>query len=94
MGARVGEQDNESVREEELGVSGHADAIVALAMEEHYGIAVAAVRMERPGTERDGVRSDDGNILEIRIEVVSDLAHCCFLVLSQRAADGMQSAVG
>jgi hypothetical protein len=93
VGARIGEQDRESVSEEELGVSGHADTIVAESVEQHHGIAVAAMRMNGPGTERSGVRSGDGNTFEVRLEVLSDLAHCGFVFLSQRAAGGMHSAV-
>ena len=94
VGARIGEQDRESVSEEELGVSSHADAIVAETVEQHYGIAVAAMRMDGPGTERGGVRSGDGNIFEIGLEVASNPSHYGFVFLSQRSAGRMHSAVG
>jgi len=55
VGARIGEQDREPVRKQELGVSGHADAVVAESVEEDCCVAVAAVRADRPGTESDGV---------------------------------------
>jgi hypothetical protein len=75
VGAGVGEQNRESVSEEELRVSGHADAIVGEAVEEDYGVPVAAVRADFPGTEDDGVRGGDGNVFESGIEVVGDVAH-------------------
>ena len=65
VGARVGEKDCESVSEEELGVSGHADAVVAQAVEEDNGVAVAAMGMDCPGTERDGVWSGDGDVFQV-----------------------------
>ena len=46
VGAGVGEEDGESVGEEELRVSGHADAVVAEAVEEEDGVAVGVVRMD------------------------------------------------
>jgi len=61
--ARVGQENSEAVSEEELCVSGHAEAVVAEAVEKDDGVAVAAMRMDRPGTEGDGVWGEDGNIL-------------------------------
>lgn len=73
MGAGVGEQDRESVSEEQLCVSGHADAVVAQTVEKDYGVAIAVMGMDGPGTESDGVWRGDRNVIEVRIEMGCDL---------------------
>jgi hypothetical protein len=89
VGASVGEQDCESASEEELRVSGHADAVVGYTVEEDHGVAVAVPRMDGPGTESDGVWRGDGNGFEVGIEMVGNLTRCGFFFWSQRAAGGM-----
>jgi hypothetical protein len=79
VGAGVGEQDCESVSEEQLGVSGHADAVVAQTVEKDYGVAIAVMGMDGPGAESDGVWRGDGNVIEVRIEMGCDLTHGGFL---------------
>jgi hypothetical protein len=78
VGARIGEENAEAMSEEEFCVSGHAEAIVAEAVKEDDGVAVAAMGMDRPGTEGDGVWGADGNIFQGGIELGGDLAHCGF----------------
>jgi hypothetical protein len=94
VGAGVGEKDGESVCEEELRVSGHANAVVGQAVEENCGVSVAAMGMDDPGAEEDGVWGCDGNVCEIGVQLVSDVTHGGFVFLRQRAAGGMQGAVG
>ncbi len=94
MGARVGEKYGEAVSEEELGVSGHAGAVIAETVEKDDGIAVAVVGMDGPGTEDDRIGSGDGNVCEIGVQFASDFTHGGFVCLRQRTAGGMQRAVG
>lgn len=82
VGACVGKKHGESVSEEELCVSGHADAVVAETVEENDGIAVTVVGMDRPGAEGNGIGRGDGNVFEIGIELVSGLAHGGFVFRS------------
>src|SRR5579864_4469172 len=51
VSASVGEEHDEAVGEEELRVSGHAEAIVSEAVEENYGVSVIVARMDFPGAE-------------------------------------------
>jgi hypothetical protein len=88
------EEGRESVIEEELCVTRHADAIVGQAVEENHGVAVAVVRMDRPGAERGTVGCVDGDAFEVGIELVRDLAHGGFFFRGKRAADRMQNSVG
>lgn len=94
VGARVGKKDGEPVSKQELCISGHAEAIVGLTMEEDHGVAVATMGMDGPGAERDAIWRDDGDILEIRIHLASDLAHGGLGLRRQWAASGMQGSVG
>jgi hypothetical protein len=94
VSAGVGEKNGESVGEEKLSVSGHAYAVVAEAMEENYGVAVAEVGMNGPGAEGDSVRRGDGNLLEIRVESTGNFRHGRLRLWSERTAGGMQSFVG
>lgn len=79
VGAGVWEEDGESVDEEELSVSGCAEAIVGEAVQEDDGIAVGVVRSDCPGTERDGVWSGDGNVFQVGVEMESNVAHRGFI---------------
>src|SRR5437867_1629891 len=60
VGSGVGQKDGESVGDEQLRVSGHADAVVAEAMEEKDGIAVGVMRADAPGAEGNVVGRGDG----------------------------------
>jgi hypothetical protein len=55
VGASVGEQDAEAAGQKQLGISCHAAAVVANAMEQDHGISVALARMKGPGAKGDGV---------------------------------------
>jgi len=92
--AGVGEKDGESVCEEEVRVSGHAEAIVGQAVEENYCVAVAADGMDDPSAKGDGVGRGDGNVCEIGVQLVRNLQHGGFVFLRQGAAGGMQGSVG
>ncbi len=48
--------------EKELCVSGHADAVVAEAVEEEDGVAVGVVGVDHPGAEGYVVGSGDGGV--------------------------------
>ena len=80
------------MREEQLGVSGHANAVVTEAVEEDHGVTVAAMRMDRPSLESDDVWGCDGNIVEVGLQVTRNLAHGGFVSGGQRAPGGVQSA--
>ncbi len=68
VGAGVGEENGESVGEEELGVSGHAEAVVAEAVKEEGGVAIGVMGTDDPGTERGVVGSDDGGVGEVGVQ--------------------------
>jgi hypothetical protein len=55
VGSSVGHEDRLAVIEQQLGVSSHADAVVAEALEEDDGIRVGVVWSEEPGPEGDVV---------------------------------------
>ena len=57
----------EATGEEELGVSCHADAIVAKTVEKNYCVTVTVMRVDGPGAEGDGVWCGNGIILKIGI---------------------------
>lgn len=65
VGAGVGQEHGESVGEEELGISGHAEAVVAEAVEEKDGVSVGVVGMDGPGAEGDVVGRGDGGVGEV-----------------------------
>ena len=94
MGAGVGKEHGESVGEEELRVSSHADAVVAEAVEEEDRVPVGMVWMDGPGAESDGVGGGDGSVGEVGVEGVGGVAHCGDFVFGERAASGMEGAVG
>ena len=94
VGAGVGEEHGESVGQEELGVSGHADAVVAEAVEEEDGISAGVVRVDGPGAEDDVVWGRDGVVAEIGVEGLRRLADCGDFIFGERAAGGMEGAVG
>ena len=81
VGTRVREEDGESVGKQELGVSRHANAIVALTVEEDYGVAVGGAGKDHPGIQRGGVCCGDGDIFEFGIEMVGNFAHSGFVDL-------------
>ena len=80
--------------EEELRVSGHADAVVGQAVEENYCVAIAALGMDDPGAEGDGVWSCDGDVCQVGVQLVSDVAHGGFFFWRYWAADWMQGSIG
>lgn len=67
MRAGIGQQYGESVSKEELGISGHSDAVIAKAVEEDHSVAVALAGTNRPGTQGDGIRGGDGNIFQVGV---------------------------
>jgi hypothetical protein len=75
VGASVGEEDGESVGEEELGVSDHAEAVVGHSVDEEDSVAVGMMRAEGPGLEGDGVGSGDGDVGEIGVEGLGGVAN-------------------
>ena len=81
VGACVGEKDSESASQQELCVANHADAIVGETVEENCGVSVTATRLDAPSAESGGVWRDEGNIFEIGVETVGDLAHTEFVFL-------------
>ena len=94
VSAGVGEEHGESVGEEELGVSGHADAVVAKAVEENNGVSVWVMGAEGPGAKRDGVGRCDGDVGGIGVESLSGLADRGGFFVGEWAASRVESAVG
>jgi hypothetical protein len=68
VSASIRQQDGESVGEEKLGVSDHAEAVVAETVEQEDGVAVGVVGMDEPGTESGVVGSGDGDVGEVGVE--------------------------
>jgi len=75
VSSRVGKKNAEAVSEKELSVSGHTHAIVAESVEENDSVAVAAVGVDGPSAECNDIWSGDGNIFEIGVEVMRNVAH-------------------
>ncbi|SPE28483.1 hypothetical protein SBA2_40046 [Acidobacteriia bacterium SbA2] len=94
VGAGVGKKHGESVGEEELSVSGHADAVVAEAVEEEDGVPVGVVGMDGPGAEGDVVGCRDGCVGEVGVEGVGGVAHGRGVVFGEWASRGVERAVG
>jgi len=94
VGARVGEQDGESVSEEELGVSDHAHAIVAKAMEQEDGVAIGVVRMDDPGAEGDVVGCGDSGVGQVGVKSLGGVAHRDGVLIGKWAAGGVEGAIG
>ena len=94
VGAGVGEEDGESVGEEELSVSGHAEAVVAEAVEQEDGVSVGLVRMDDPGAEDDVAGRGDGDVDEIGVEGVDGLANSGGFIFGEFAAGRVERAVG
>jgi hypothetical protein len=92
--AGVGEEDAVAVSEQQVRVSGHADAVVAEAVKEDDGISVSVPRMDGPGTEHDRVGRGDGNVLQIGVEGVGGFDHGGFIFERERTTRRVQCAVG
>ena len=93
VSACVGEKDGELVREEELGVSDHAEAIVGEAVENKDGIAVRVARTDEPGLQRCSVWRRDGRVFEFCVESVGGLAGVGDLSVSERTTRRVKCAV-
>src|ERR1700758_1201309 len=93
VGASVGKEHVESVRNEELGVTGHADAVIALAMEEYYGITVFVTRTNFPSAKSCAVGGGEGNVGKFGFERSSGLAKFGNLIFDERASGRMKRAV-
>lgn len=92
--AGVGDEDAVAVSEQQVRVSGHADAVVAEAVKEDDGISVGVPRMDGPGTEHDRVGRGDGNVLQIGVEGVGGVDHGGFIFWRKRTTRRVQCAVG
>ncbi len=75
MGAGVGQQHGETVRQEKLRRARHAEAIIAEAMKENDGVGIIAMRANLPSAEDGCVGGGDGNVAEVGIKIVGDLTH-------------------
>ena len=94
VSASVGEEHAEAVGEEELSVSGHADAVVAEAVEENYGVSVFVMRIHFPGAESCAVGSCDGDVVEICFGRLSGLAKFGGVTFGEWASGWVESGVG
>jgi hypothetical protein len=94
VGAGVGEKYSESVGQEELRVSGHADTVVGQAVEENCCVAVGAVGMDDPSAEGDGVWRCDGDVRQVGVQLVSDVARGGFSFWRYGVAGWMEGSVG
>lgn len=63
-------------------------------MEKEDGVAVGMMGMDDPGAERDAVGRGDGHVGEFGVEGVCGLAKFGGFVFGERAAGGVQRAVG
>jgi len=94
VGAGVGEKHGESMSDEELGVSGHAEAVIAESVEKEDGVAVGMMGVDQPGAEGCVVGRGDGDFGEVGVEGPGGVAHCGDFVFGERTADGVQCGVG
>jgi hypothetical protein len=92
--AGVRKEDDESVCEEELRVSGRADAVVGNAVKEKHCACVGMVRLDEPGTQDYLVWSRDGDVGEVGIEGSDGIAHGCDFFLGEWATGGVKGSVG
>jgi len=63
-------------------------------VEKEDGVAVGMMGMDDPGAERDAVGRGDGHVGEFGVEGVCGLAKFGGFVFGERAAGGVQRAVG
>src|SRR5258706_10558449 len=94
VGAGVGQEYGESVSEQELRVSSHADAVITEAVEQEDGVAVGVMGMDHPGAQDDVVGGGDGGIGEFGVKGGGGLAHRIGFGFGGRAAGGAERAVG
>lgn len=93
VGARVGHEYSESMGQEKLRVSGHANAVVAKTMEQKNCIAVGVMRLNQPGTEGDTIARGERSIAQLGVQCMGVAAHGGDIAILKRAASGMKGAV-
>jgi hypothetical protein len=76
-----------------LRVSRHAHAVVALAVQQDYRIAIAALRMKHPGAKHGAVRRGDRDVFHVRTQRLSGLSHRGDFICSERPPRGMERPV-
>jgi len=91
MSAGVWEENGEAVSEQESCIAGHANAVVAEAVEEEHGVAIALAGPDDPGAEDNVILRCNGDVFDLGVE---GLAHCGFFFLGQGTARGVQGSVG
>ena len=94
VSACVREKNTVAAREQELSVAGHADAVVAEAVEQDHSVSVGVARMDGPGMQGDGVGCGDGDVFKIGDERAGGFDHGGFFILGERTARGVESTVG
>lgn len=75
VSAGVRKKHAEAVSEKKLCVSCHANAVVGETVEKDDLVAATVIWVDGPGIQRNPVGPRDGNVIEIRVKAVSDLAH-------------------
>jgi hypothetical protein len=94
VSAGIGKKHSKSVGEEELSISGHADAVIAHTVQEDHIVSDGLMGMDDPGAENGAVGSGDRCVAEFGVEGTSGLASAGNLVVGERAARGMECSVG
>ncbi len=90
----VRHEDGESVRNQQLRISSHADAVVAKPVKQNDGISVAVQWTNSPRAKYDTVRRCGGHLLKIGVQCASVMSHGGKFVFGQWPPRGMQRPVG
>src|ERR1700686_2670622 len=93
VSAGVGKEHGESVGEKELRVSGHADAVVAEAVEKEDCASVSLAGTNFPSAKDDLIWRSDGNVVEFGVQSAGGLPCLGRFIFCQRAAGGVECAV-
>src|SRR5579863_8805367 len=94
MGTGIGEEHRESVREQKLRVSRHAEAVVADSVKKQDGIAIGLRRPNEPTAQNRRVGSCDGDVLYNGVKRLNRLTKCRRVVGCEAAARRMQRPIG
>ena len=94
MGAGIGEKHRESVREQKLRISSHAQAIIAESMKKEDRIAIGQRRPHELATENRRVGSCDGDVLHNGVQGLNPPSEGCRVLWCEAAARRMQGSIG
>ena len=94
VSACVRQEHSESVRDQQLRISGHADAVVSQPVKQNDGISVAVQRTKSPRAKPDTIGRGRRYLLQIGIQCARVMAHGGRFLFGQWPPSRMQRAVG